>query len=138
MEKNMTEFKRWYDEDPIVTKCITLLEGLDNRLKHQTATFLMTQIVHTQPYSDMLDEKVFEIATGETKRRRWYDYDEIVRILVELMRYSTPEIRKLTAIKAISFVEDVLAEDTSPNSIAIEDAEDENILIPDEEKGETE
>ena len=122
----MSEYKRWYDEDPIVTRCITILENLDNNLKHQTATFLMAQIIHTPPYSDMLDERVFEIATGETKRRRWYDYDEIVRILVELMRFSTPEIRKLTAIKAISFVEDVLSEDKPSESIAIEDDIEDN------------
>jgi hypothetical protein len=117
----MAEYKRWYDEDSIVTKCIILLENLDNNLKHKTATFLMEQIIHTPPFSDMLDEKVYEIATAEAARRRWYDYDEIVRILVELMRHSNAEIRRLIAIKAISFIEDALSEDEQPESIAIED-----------------
>ena len=105
-EENKT-FLRWYDKDLVVSKCFEIMEKLDDRKKRQTATFLMNEIISRPPYLDMIPEEIFELATSEEKKRRWYDFDEVSRIFTELLRHSTDEIKKEIAIKAITFIEDL-------------------------------
>ncbi len=100
-------FKRWYDEDPVVGSCFEKLENLPVELKRQTANYLMEEIINKPPYSDMIADEVFDLATGESKKRRWYDFDEVVRIFIELIRHASPDTRRQVAIQAISFVEDL-------------------------------
>jgi len=100
-------FLRWYDRDPVVSKCFEIMESIDNRKKRQTATFLMDEIISSPPYSGMIPEEIFELATGEKEKRRWYDFDEVSRIFAELLRHSTDEVRKEIAIKAITFIQDL-------------------------------
>ena len=102
-----TPFKRWYDEDQVVTKCVVLLESLSDNVKRQTATYLMDEIINKPPYSEMMASDIFNLATGESRKRRWYDFDEVVRIFVELLRHSNAEIRKEMSILAITFIEDL-------------------------------
>jgi hypothetical protein len=101
------KFLRWYDKDPVVSKCFEIMENIDTKKKRQTATFLMDEIISKPPYSGMIPEKIFELATGEEKKRRWYDFDEVSRIFAELMRHSTDEVRKEISIKAITFIQDL-------------------------------
>ena len=98
---------RWYDGDPVVAKCIGLLEGVRDSLKRQTATFLMGQIILKPPYSDMLPDEVFNLITSETRKRRWYDFDETIKIFMELLRHSSEEVRRQICITAITFIEDI-------------------------------
>lgn len=104
-EKNET-FKRWYDVDPVVAKCVTLLENLPENLKRQTSSYLMEKIIEKPPFSEMLPEDVFKLATEEQRRRRWYDEDEILRIFVELLRHSPLETKRNLSLIAITFIED--------------------------------
>jgi len=119
-----TKIKRWYDEDPIVLKCITMLENLLDYQKRQTATFLMEEIINKPPFSEMMPEEVFNLATAEARKRRWYDFDEVTRLLVELLRHSSPEIRREISIKAVGFIDNLTRKN---NDKSIE------IVIPEEE-----
>jgi hypothetical protein len=103
-EKN---FVRWYDKDPVVSKCVKLLEEVDRKKKHQTATFLMDQIISSSPYNQMMPDDIFSLVMEEHRSRRWYDYDDVCKIFMELMRHSSEEIRLEIAIKAITFIEDM-------------------------------
>jgi hypothetical protein len=105
----MTEstYKRWYEEDTIVEKCLSLLENLEDSKKRQTSVFLMDEIINKDPYTEMIPDKIFGLATEETQKRRWYDFDQTVRIFVELLRHVSPEERNKIAILAISFIEDL-------------------------------
>ena len=111
-------FKRWYDEDPIVAQCLKKLETLQDSLKRQTANYLMQEIINKPPYVDMLPDDIFNLATGESKRRRWYDFDEVVRIFIELLRHAQPDTRRTIAVTAVAFIEDLT--DLPTNSIAID------------------
>ncbi|MDD3149609.1 MAG: hypothetical protein PHV68_02150 [Candidatus Gastranaerophilales bacterium] len=104
---NEASFKRWYDEDPVVAKCVNSLENLQDSSKRQVATFLMSEIIDKPPFNEMIPDNVFDLVTSETRRRRWYDFDEVVRIFVELLRNATPELKKEIAIKAVMFIEDL-------------------------------
>lgn len=105
-DENKT-IQRWYEKDPVVSKCFEIMEQLDERKKRQTATFLMNEIISKPPYSQMLPEEIFQLITGETQKRRWYDFDEVSRIFAELIRHSPEEGKKEIAIKAITFIQDL-------------------------------
>jgi hypothetical protein len=105
-DENKT-FIRWYDKDPVVSKCFEIMEKLDDRKKRQTATFLMNEIISRPPYSEMVPDEIFKLATGEEQKRRWYDFDEVSRIFTELLRHSSDEIKKEIAVKAITFIQDL-------------------------------
>ncbi|MDD3013816.1 MAG: hypothetical protein PHC34_08960 [Candidatus Gastranaerophilales bacterium] len=128
MEQN---YKRWYDEDKVVQKCVTVLENIHGSLKRQTATFLMQEIINKPPYKDMLSDDVVDLATSETQRRRWYDFDEVTRIFFELLRHSPVERRKEIAILALTFIEDLSEKDNESIEIKIPEEEKYlNIEIP--------
>lgn len=105
-EENKT-YQRWYEKDPVVAKCFEIMEQLDEGKKRRTATFLMNEIISQPPYTDMIPDEVFNLATGEEQKRRWYDYDEVSRIFAELLRHAPDEIKKEIAIKAVTFIQDL-------------------------------
>lgn len=105
MSQEQNSFKRWHDEDPIVSKCIQMLENIQESIKRKTATFLMNEIINKSPYDSMLPDEVFALVTSETRKRRWYDADEVIRLFVELLKNCTPEAKKEICIKAINFME---------------------------------
>lgn len=107
MSEENKNYKRWYEQDPVVEKCFEAAEKLDDKDKRRTATFLMNEIISKPPYSEMLPEEIFSLATGEQQKRRWYDFDEVFRIFAELVRHASPEVKKEIAIKAVSFIEDL-------------------------------
>jgi len=107
MSEENKPFVRWYDKDPVVSKFFEIAEQLDDGKKRQTATFLMNEIISRPPYSDMIPDEIFDLATGEEKKRRWYDFDEVSRIFTELLRHSPDEMKKEIAVKAIIFIQDL-------------------------------
>ncbi|OGH97483.1 MAG: hypothetical protein A2287_05740 [Candidatus Melainabacteria bacterium RIFOXYA12_FULL_32_12] len=119
-------FKRWYDEDPVVSRCIKMLECIQDSLKRQTATFLMNEIISKPPYVDMLPDEIISLIGSEDRKRRWYDFDEIMRIFLELLRHSSVDTRKKIAVEAITFIEDFSFDKTK--SIEIEVISEDELL----------
>lgn len=111
MTEKDRNFTRWYDEDKVVARCVSILENLKDSYKRQTATFLMDQIINKPPYKDMLTEEVLNVVISETRTRRWYDFDEVVRNFFELLRHSDSETRIQIAIIAVTFIEDLIKHD---------------------------
>ena len=126
MQEDNQDFKRWYDEDAIVAKCVRLLENIQDTIKRQTATFLMDEIISKPPFSEMVPDDVINLVLSEGRRRRWYDFDEIIRIFMELLRHAPLEIKKEIAIKAVTFIEHLSLD--KDKSIVIIDEEDRSRL----------
>jgi len=105
MSKNASEFQRWYDRDPVVSRCIAILENIDTAKKHKTATFLTNEIILHPPYRKMLPDELYELVMSEERKRRWYDFDEVMKIFIELLRHAPEDIRKEIAVKAVKFLE---------------------------------
>lgn len=123
MPENNKTFQRWYDEDKILSKCILMLESAKDTIKHQTATFLMDKIITQPPYVDMLSHEIFDMVTSESRQRRWYDFDEVMKILMELLRHSSNEIRREIAVAAITFMEDLSLDKNKSIEIKISEEE---------------
>lgn len=101
------QFQRWYEKDEVLTKCINTLETIEDKHKRQTATYLTEEIITKPPFSDLIPDEVFKMATGESSRRRWYDFDEVVRLFVELLRHAPVERQREIAVKAMIFINDL-------------------------------
>ncbi len=107
MTPNEKPYVRWYDKDPIVSKCFKLIESLEDSKKHQVATFLMGSIIMQPPYSSMMPSKVSSLMSIEEPKRRWYDYDESIRLFIELIKNVSDDTKREIAIRAIGFIEDL-------------------------------
>ena len=60
----------------------------------------MEEIISRHP------ESIYETVMEEQRKRRWYDFDEVCKIFIELLRHLPDETKKEVAIKAITFIED--------------------------------
>ena len=100
---------RWYDQDKILSKCVSLLYSLPDPLKRQTSTFLMNEIIDKQPYINMINEEIYTIVTSEGNKNRWYDHDEVTRIFMELLKNASDDSKKEISLKAITYMEDLIS-----------------------------
>ena len=100
MIEEVKTYQRWYDKDPIVSKCVSILENTAIVRQHRVAAFLIDDIITQLP--DDISEKVMT----EERKRRWYDFDEVCKIFMELLKHSSEETKKQIAVKIITFLED--------------------------------
>lgn len=96
MEENdkKTPFIRWYDKDEAIASSMKTLENAPDKLKRQIATYLIEEVISRKPYCDMFPLDTHYLILSENRRRRWYDYDETVRIFIELLRHSSESQQK--------------------------------------------
>jgi len=100
MAEEVKTFQRWYDADPVVSKCVRTLEQTDKIMQHRVAAFLAEEIISGH------SENIYDTVMDEQRKRRWYDFDEVCKIFMELLRHSPEESRKDIAVKTIIFMED--------------------------------
>ncbi len=100
-----SEYKRWYDNNKITSRCVELLEQLSDRDQRKTATFLMNEIISQPHFSQMLPKDIFNHTNSEKRRNRWYDEEEAIRIFMELLKICPEAEQKTVATKAIIYME---------------------------------
>jgi hypothetical protein len=99
---------RWYDRGDEVSESMKLLEDLPDSLKRRVATYLIDEIINRKPYCDMFTLDTHYLIISEIRRRRWYDYDEAVRIFVELVRHTSEQQQKEICAMVLSFLKNHL------------------------------
>lgn len=112
-DNNTSHNIRWYDRDEIVSQSMNLLKDVPDSLKRQVATYLVEEIIARKPYIDMLPFDTHYLILSENRRRRWYDYDETVRIFVELLRHTSDDQKRVVCLLVLSFVESLEEEANS-------------------------
>lgn len=95
----MTNSRRWYDQDPLLSEAMELLRLSPDNLQEQAADYLtklQDQVAH-----DVI-ERVYEtIQTYYEKGNRWYDNDPVVIKGIELLRVAPPKVQRRAAQKLI-------------------------------------
>jgi hypothetical protein len=107
-ENNKSKISRWYDRNDSISVSMHLLESVPDNLKRQVANYLIEDLITKKPYSDMLPIDVHYLVLSENRRRRWYDFDESVRIFVELLRHSSESQRLEISDKLEGFIKKIL------------------------------
>ena len=89
----MTQYKRWYDHDPMLIEVLDLLKNYQDALKDQANVFL--EKIEAQVSKEALDS--FYDMIKPINGNRWYDKDPVLSKTIELLRIIPPEIQRQAA-----------------------------------------
>lgn len=96
----MQEFRRWYDQDPLLKEALELLQLQTDNDKTNAANFIIN--LQEQVAQDVI-ESVYNMVTQYAgKGNRWYDNDPVMLKAVELLRVATPETQRKAALKLLT------------------------------------
>ena len=87
----MTQYKRWYDYDPMLLEVIELLRYYQEELKEQAKVFLAK--VEKQAGKETVD-KFYETVRPKDGGHRWYDKDPVISKAIELLRVVPVDVQK--------------------------------------------
>lgn len=97
------EFRRWYDNDPILKEALELLRLQTNDTKSAAADYIIK--LQEQVASDVI-ERIYEIVQQFAgKGNRWYDADPVMLKAVELLRLAPAETQRKAALKLLTAIE---------------------------------
>ena len=97
------EFRRWYDNDPILKEALELLRLQTDDTKSAAAQYIIS--LQEQVASDVI-ERIYEIVQQFSgKGNRWYDQDPVMLKAVELLRLAPPETQRKAALKLLTAIE---------------------------------
>lgn len=93
-----SEYKRWYDYDPLMLKVINILKDYQTELREQAEVFLNS--VQEKVSKEAID-KFCNLVKPINGGNRWYDKDPVVSKTIELLRVVPVEIQQNVAKKFI-------------------------------------
>lgn len=106
MESNYQKNRRWYDQDPVLSKAMNMLETSDNEFQLKIALNLINIIIEHYIEADSFRSVgdilgAVEEGRFEKGNERWYDLNETIRTAVQMLENSPEEI-KSSVIKNIA------------------------------------
>ena len=97
------EYRRWYDNDPILKEALELLRLQTDDKKTAAADFIIS--LQEQVAQDVI-ERIYEITKQfAQKGNRWYDADPVMLKAIELLRVSSPKTQRIAALKLLLAME---------------------------------
>ena len=97
------EFRRWYDNDPILKEALELLRLQTDDTKTAAADFIIS--LQEQVAQDVI-ERIYEITQQFSgKGNRWYDSDPVMLKAIELLRVAPPQTQRVAALKLLLAME---------------------------------
>ncbi len=88
-----SQYKRWYDHDPILLEVIELLRNYQDELMVQAEVFLVK--IEEKVSKDTIDN--FYEMVKPINGSRWYDKNPTISKTVELLRVVPPDVQKQAA-----------------------------------------
>lgn len=118
--------KRWYDQDPALSRAMEHLRNASDRYQAQIALNIIKIIIehHIEENSSLdVDELTHELQNGKGKsilgiphlvdhaeRRRWYDVNETLRSAIQLLRDTPDDLQKKIIPTIARMIEQTLEE----------------------------
>ncbi len=99
----MTDKKRWYDADPVLSKSIALWEEADEEYQTICAEYVIDKLKDID-FKMSLDEQYEYIL------RRWYDKNVKVSHAMEYIKHAPTELRHELALDIVEYLEKIEAE----------------------------
>jgi hypothetical protein len=110
----MSNYKRWYDYDPLLMEVIELLRCYQDELKTQAEIFL--QKIEAQVSKETID-RFYEMVKPVNGGNRWYDKDPVLSKTIELLRVVPPDVQKKAAQSFLNSIEEMgLSRDVAKKS----------------------
>lgn len=95
----MSEFRRWYDNDPVLKEALELLSISAEDVKDESATFLMN--LQDQVAKDVIERLYEQIQDYQLNGNRWYDKDPVMLKAIELLRVAPANVQRQAARKLL-------------------------------------
>lgn len=97
------EFRRWYDNDPVLKEALELLSLQTDDTKSAAAQYIIS--LQEQVAQDVI-ERIYEITQKFAgKGNRWYDNDPVMLKAIELLRAAPPKTQRKAALKLLLAME---------------------------------
>ncbi len=97
------EYRRWYDNDPILKEALELLKLQTDEKKTAAADFIIS--LQEQVAQDVI-ERIYDITQKfSAEGNRWYDEDPVMLKAIELLRAAPPKTQRLAALKLLLAME---------------------------------
>ncbi len=97
------EFRRWYDNDPVLKEALELLSLQTDDNKSAAAQYIIS--LQEQVAQDVI-ERIYEITQKFAgKGNRWYDNDPVMLKAIELLRIAPPKTQRKAALKLLLAME---------------------------------
>ncbi|MDD3594716.1 MAG: hypothetical protein PHX18_08845 [Candidatus Gastranaerophilales bacterium] len=95
----MSEFRRWYDNDPVLKEALELLSISAEEVKDESASFLMN--LQDQVAKDVIERLYEQIQDYQVSGNRWYDKDPVMLKAIELLRVAPASVQRQAAKKLL-------------------------------------
>ena len=95
----MTQYRRWYDNDPILKEALELLRISSEEMKGDAANFMLN--LQQKVAQDVIERLYEQIQEYQVSGNRWYDKDPVMLKAVELLRVAGPETQRKAAKKML-------------------------------------
>ena len=96
----MTQYRRWYDNDPILKEALELLSMATDDEKDDAAKFLLN--LQNEVAKDVIESLYEQIKQYQEHGNRWYDSDPVMQKSIELLRVAPPSVQRKAAKKLLS------------------------------------
>ncbi len=97
------EYRRWYDNDPILKEALELLKLQTDDTKSAAADFIIS--MQEQAAQEVI-ERIYQLTQEFSKKgNRWYDSDPVMLKAIEMLRMSSPKTQRIAALKLLLALE---------------------------------
>lgn len=108
----MSSFKRWYDEDPALSKAMDSLRQATDAYQAQVALNIIKVVwEHYQEIApEALSDNPPAVPTvNPALNRRWYDVNETLHSAMQLLQETPPEVQRHVIPSLVRMIETTLA-----------------------------
>ena len=105
----MTEYRRWYDNDPVLKEAFELLSASSDDTKDEASKFMLN--LQEEVAKEVIERVYQQVQEFAQKGNRWYDSDPVMLKGIELLRAAPPDIQRKAAKKLLQ----TLYKDSSEN-----------------------
>ncbi|MCQ2958485.1 MAG: hypothetical protein MJ180_06275 [Candidatus Gastranaerophilales bacterium] len=96
----MAEFRRWYDNDPVLKEALELLSMATDDEKGEASKFLLN--LQSDVAKDVIETLYEQIKDYQVNGNRWYDNDPVMLKSIELLRVAPPNVQRKAAKKLLT------------------------------------
>ncbi len=116
-EEYSSNYRRWYDKDPLLSKSMHTLENTDDETQIKVALNLIKILIEHNISENTftgVEDVLSAVEDGLVERgnnNRWYDLDSTVRTAINMLENSPEPVQKAVAKEMAKMVVDKIKED---------------------------
>lgn len=139
MKDEKTEYRRWYDKDPILSKTMKVLQTSTDedqiRMSINLIKIIIEHNIESKSFTSIEDimEAVNE-GVIEKGNARWYDIDNTVRTAIQMLENCTEEMRSKIAKKMADMIVEKFNTSDDDQQQYDEDSDDDEDFDDEEEE----